>query len=207
MASRLDSDVQVRTEPFALAMGDGEASKARTAATEDASCLGHPAQHLSLYFAVPLLINGATALYLTRLNPDATLLLVRLPGILVGISWGWAGLLLCILLGVMLGLPVAAFQAAYVRCNLAEVTQGTDLPKSLYGPTAALALNLPWLIATPIAYLVGHFWLFPPLGGPLLAANVLWVRVLLYGQHLRIHQYQQAYLEQQRTTGCVSEPA
>ena len=176
-------------------------------ATAGTSCLPHPVQHLSLYFVVPLLLNAGMALYVTRLTPDSALLLIKLPGFLAGISWGWAGLLLCIVLGVMLGLPIAAFQTAYLRYKLARVAQDGDLPKALCGPTTAAALSLPWLMAAPIAYILGYFWLFPPLGGPLLAANLLWVRVLLYGEHLRVYQYHEAYLAHQRTTGAVSDTA
>ncbi len=168
---------------------------------------GQAIRHLLLYFLIPLLINGAAAVSLAHLNPDSALLLIKLPGVLMGISWGWAGLLLCISLGVMLGLPVAAFQSAYVTHKLAQVAEGADFGAALGNPTSAALINLPWFAAAAVGYVAGYVWLFPPLGGPLIAANILWVRSLLYRQHLWLHEHERAYGQQQRQERSLSTQA
>ncbi len=158
----------------------------------------HPLLRLLPYLIASLLINGSVVLLLAHLTPDSALLLIRFPGVLMGISWGWAGLVLCVFVGIVMGLPVVAFQGAYVALKLSQIAQGADFHETLGNRTAEAILIFPWFVAAAVGYVFGYFWVFPPLGGPLIAANILWVRLLLYRQHLWIYAYEKAYLQQQQ---------
>ena len=122
--------------------------------------------------------------------------MLRGSGILVAISWGWPGMLFCVLTGVVLGLPVAAFSIAFLRRRLAQVSRGADANSTLGGPLVKFVLVMPWFLMAAAAYLATHSWLFPPVGGPLVALNVLWARTLVYRYHLRAYDQQNLYPQQ-----------
>ena len=49
-----------------------------------------------------------------------------------------------------------------------------------------------WLLIAGVAYGIGWFWVFPPLGGPLLAVNVFFARTLTYRAELLAYEYLRA---------------
>ena len=157
----------------------------------------HPAFKLAAYLLLPLLLDAHLIMFLPYFTPDASLLMVRTSGMLIAISWGWAGLSFAILVGIGLGLPVAGFQIAFLRDRLARVRRGADVLSTLGSPEVAVILTIPWFVMAAVGYLVGYFWLFPPIGGAIVAINVLWARTLVYHHHLWVYEYQKAYWEQQ----------
>ncbi len=158
----------------------------------------HPAIKLSAYLLLPLLLDILSVKYLAYLHPDSSLFVVRGPGMLMAISWGWAGLLFCILMGILLGLPVAALHIAFLRDRLARLREGGDVSSILDSTDTLIITVAPWFLMAAIGYIIGFFWIFAPLGGPLLAVNVLWPRTLVYHQQLWIYEYQKAYWKQQQ---------
>ena len=159
--------------------------------------LPHPAVHLLLYLVVPVTLNVVTAVHMNTLFPSGSTMVFRGSGLLFAVSWGWAGLVLCALLGLLFGLPIAGMQAAYLRSRIRRIERGGDV-------AAALRLDpwlggtWPWLLAALVAYGVGWIWVFPPLGGPLMAVNVLWARTLVYHAELLIYEYHRANEELER---------
>ena len=163
----------------------------RLAALLRPSAWHRPGHQVLVYLLVPVALDALTVVYLGRINPEFSMLLVRLPGAMMGVCWGWAGFVLCIILGLMLGFPVAGFQSAYLSHRLAEMRRSGN-PGPVLPARTELLINLPWFLAAAVGYLVGYAWLFPPVGGALLAGNVLWMRALLYPQHVQIYRYEQA---------------
>lgn len=157
----------------------------------------HPAIKLAAYLLLPVLIDAHLVVYLPYVIPDSSLLMLRTSGMLIAISWGWAGLFLCILLGILIGLPVAGFHIAFLRDRLAQVRRGADVPSTLASFEVWAITTMPWFLMAAVAYLVGYFWLFPPVGGAILAVNVLWARTLVYNQQLWVYEYHRAYWQQQ----------
>ena len=156
--------------------------------------LQHPAIHLVLYLVVPVAINAMCVLNMDKLFPTGSTLVLRGSGMLMAVSWGWAGLFLCALLGAGFGLPIAGMQAVYLRSRLARVERGADVRETLrLDPW--LVGGWPWLAALVVAMAVGWVWVFPPLGGPLLAVNALWARTLVYHHELRVYEYLRADAE------------
>lgn len=150
--------------------------------------LTHPTVHLLVYLLVPLAINLFCLLKMAELFPRGSTFVLRGGGMLFAVSWGWAGLFTCVFGGVLFGLPIAGFQGAYLRSRLARVRRGAEVRTALeYDPW--LSGPWPWLLMALVAFGVGWFWVFPPLGGPLLSVNVLWARTLLYRFELQAHQY------------------
>ncbi len=153
--------------------------------------LKHPAVYLLAYLLVPLTIDLMTALNLAHIFPDSRMFVLRTGSLLVAVSWGWVGLFVCILLGILFGLPVAGLQAAYFRSRLLQIREGVDRQEDPdFDPwIGGLA---PWLVMVGVVYLVGRAWVFPPIGGILLAVNVLWARSLVYPVHLLAYEYRRA---------------
>ena len=158
--------------------------------------LEHPTFKLAAYLLLPVLINANVVLCLPNIVPDWSLLMLRSSGVLIAVSWGWSGLLFCMLTGIALGLPVAACHVAFLRHRLARVQRGADVPGTLNGPVVAAITIVPWFLMATVGYLSAHFWLFPPIGGPIVAVNVLWARTLVYHQQLWVYEYEKAYGEQ-----------
>jgi len=163
----------------------------RSAAVKASSSLGHPAVPLLACLLVPACIDLACAVNLEQLNPSSQTLVLRASGVLLAVSWGWAGLLACILFGVLLGLPVAGLQVAYLRAGLARIERGHDVRESLRPESRLLGL-WPWLPMVAVAWLVGWVGVFGVLGGTLMAVNVLWARTLVYRAHLLAYEYLRA---------------
>ena len=157
----------------------------------------HPAMHLLLYLLVPVALNVLCLLNLKSLFPQGSTLILRSGGMLLAVSWGWAGLFMCMILGVLFGLPIAGLQGAYLRSRLARVEKGAS-PRSALALEPWLSGPWPWIVAAAVAYAVGWVWVFPPLGGPLLAVNVLWARTLIYRPELLAYEYQRAEEELER---------
>ncbi len=154
----------------------------------------HPAVHLLAYLLVPVALNLLCAAHMESLLPQGGVLIVRGGGLLFAVAWGWAGLLICVLLGVAFGLPIAGLQGAYLRSRVARVERGEEVNRALkLDPW--LAGPWPWFAAALVAYAVGWFWVFPPLGGPLMAVNVLWARTLIYRPELMVYEYLRADAE------------
>ena len=158
----------------------------------------HPAVKLAAYLLLPVSLDIVSAKYLAYLQPDWSLFIVRGSGMLIAVSWGWAGLLCCVMVGILLGLPVAGLHIAFLRDRLAQLRDGSDVSRVLDGTDSLIITVVPWFLMAAIGYVVGFFWLFPPLGGPLLAVNVLWPRTLVYHHQLWVYEYQKAYGKQQR---------
>jgi len=157
----------------------------------------HPTVHLLLYLVVPLAINVLCAVHMKDLFPLGGTLVLRGGGMLFVVSWGWAGLFVCMLLGVLFGLPIAGLQAAYLRSRVARVERGAPV-QTLLTLDPWLAGPWPWLAASVVAFAVGWVWVFPPLGGPLVAVNVMWARTLIYRPELLVFEYWQAEEELKR---------
>jgi hypothetical protein len=153
--------------------------------------------HLLLYLLVPLAINLICVLKMPELFPLGSTLVLRGGGMLLAVSWGWAGVFTCVLAGVLFGLPIAGLQAAYLRSRLVRIQRGADVRAALR-PDPWLAGPWPWLVAALVAFGVGWFWVFPPLGGPLMSVNVLWARTLLYHPELLAYEYRRADQELRR---------
>jgi hypothetical protein len=150
--------------------------------------LTHPLIHLVGYLLVPVLINTLTILHSDKVLPAGGALMLHGGGVLLAINWGPSGLVLCAFLGVLFGLPIAGMQAAYLSSRLARVDKGADARETLrLDPW--LGGPWPWLVAALVAMAVGWVWVFPPLGGPLLAVNVLWARTLVYHHEVRVYEY------------------
>jgi len=157
----------------------------------------HPAFKLAAYLLVPLVLDTHLVMFLPYFTPDSPLLMLRTSGMLIAISWGGAGLLFTILIGIGLGLPVAGCQIAFLRDRLARVQRGADVPTVLSSPEVGVITTIPWFAMAAVGYLIGYFWLFPPIGGAVVAVNVLWARTLVYHHHLWVYEYQKAYWQQQ----------
>ena len=170
----------------------------------------HPALYLSAYLLVPLAVDLVTAQYLHKLLPQGSVFVLRASGLLVAISWGSTGLLFCMLLGLLCGLPVALMQIAYLRSRLELVAAGEEVSVALR-TNPWIAQLPPWLFAAGIAYLLGRLWVFAPQGGILMAVNVLWARTLVYRAHLLVYEYRRAdaelRAEEQRPAGTLSHSA
>ncbi len=169
------------------------------------SSLGHPALPLLACLLVPVCIDLACAINLGQLNPSSQTLVLRASGVLLVISWGWAGLLACILFGVLLGLPIAGLQVAYLRAGLARIERGRDVRESLRPESLLLGLG-PWFLMVGVAWLVGWAWVFGVLGGTLMAVNVLWARTLVYRAHLLAYEYLRADEELRWQEMAEAEP-
>jgi hypothetical protein len=158
------------------------------------------------YLMVPVLINTLCMLHSDKILPTSggTLVLGG-GGVMVAIAWGWSGLFLCMFLGALFGVPIAGMQAAYLHSRLARVDRGAE-PRDLLKMDPWLGGPWPWLLTAAVAMAVGWVWVFPPLGGPLLAVNVLWARTLVYHHELRVYEYLQADAES-REEELLPEPA
>lgn len=158
---------------------------------KSAQALGHPAMHLLAYLLVPFSIDVMTVLNLSHIFPDNRMLVVRTGSLLVALSWGYLGLLACLLGGLLFGLPIAGLQAAYFRSRLLQIRKGVETGETPnFDPW--IGGIVPWLVMVGVAYLVGRAWVFPPIGGILLAVNVLGAYALVYPAYLLAYEYQQA---------------
>ena len=171
--------------------------------------LTHPAVHMMAYLLVPLAINAFAMLHSDKVFPTGGTLVLRTSGVLVAFTWGWAGLFLCAFLGACFGLPIAGLQAAYLHSRLARVSRGQDVRQAL-ALDPWLGGPWPWLVAAAVAMAVGWVWVFPPMGGPLLAVNVLWARTLLYHHEVRVYELLRAeeelHGEESHETSLVRVP-
>jgi hypothetical protein len=154
----------------------------------------HPALHLLAYLFVPLAINTLALVHSDKVFPTGGTLVLGGGTTLVAISWGWGGLFFCAFLGACFGLPIAGLQAAYLHSRLARVSRGQDVRQAL-ALDPWLGGPWPWLVAATVAMAVGWVWVFPPIGGPLLAVNVLWARTLLYHHEVRVYELLRADAE------------
>lgn len=166
---------------------------------------GHPAIPLLASLLAPVCIDLACALNLGQLSPVNQTLVLRTSGVLVLISWGWAGLLACILFGVLLGLPIAGLQVAYLRAGLARIERGHDVRESLRLESPVLSLG-PWLLMAAVAWLIGWAWVFGVVGASLMAVNVFWARTLVYRAHLLAYEYLRADEELRWEEMAEAEP-
>ena len=172
---------------------------------KDSCLLRHPAWELCAYLLVPLAVD-LLALLRTPYAAGAPLLVLRVQGLLVAVSWGGAGLLLCVLAGVLVGLPIAGLQTAAWRARLQQVREGAD-PRQVLRAAPWTTGALPWLLTAGAAFLLGYPWLFPPLGGILMAVNVLWARTLVYHPHLLAWAYLEADEELRAQEAAAELPA
>lgn len=151
------------------------------------SLLRHPAVHLLICLSVPLVIDVLCLFTFSTLLPRGGTLAFGSSDMLIAISWGGAGLFLCIVMGALLGLPIAGLQIAYLRSRLARLAQGED-PRRALALDPMIAGMAPWLLMTGVAWIAARSWVFPPLGGPLVAVNVLWASALVYPLQWQVHE-------------------
>ncbi len=169
--------------------------------------LAHPACLLATYLLVPLIINGIVASWLSRTDLMADALVVGVPGAVVVIEWGWTGLAFCLWVGALMGVPVAGLQAAYLKDQLRAVKRGADFDRTFESAEYVLMMTAPWLMGVLVGHLVGSLFIFSPIGGPLIAVNVLWARVFVYAAHMRVYSYGRLCEAEAQGTSPVSLPA
>lgn len=118
---------------------------------------------------IPLAFDAAFVHALQRVRPENETLFINIPGLIIGISWGLLAVLICMCLGMLIGLPVALVEAMRYRPGR----------RQKLGATSELVVTIvPWMIAFLFAFFLGISYVFPPVGGPLLMMNTLLARVV-----------------------------
>jgi hypothetical protein len=144
---------------------------------------GHPIVLLAVYLLVPVSLNAAAIALGRNLLIQRHVLVLRLPGVLVGIQWGWAGIVACALVGFTIGVPVAMMQTTCLRDKLRAGRAGTVPCSTFLSARYVLCMTVPWLVAFAAGHLLGDAMAYKPIGGALIASDVLLARVLVYRSH------------------------
>ena len=117
---------------------------------------------------VPLGFDAVFLQQLWRLRPVSNTMLWEVPGIMVVFSWGTFAVICGVLIGILIGLPAAFFEA--IRYRYGALEQG--------GASEVIMVAVPWLITFAAAELIGARWFFPPVAGPLIVVNTLAARAI-----------------------------
>ncbi len=161
--------------------------------------LNHPLFVLAAYLLVPLVMNILVACSFHTHTLPVEALVLAVPGAVAVIQWGWAGLLCCVAVGLLIGLPIVGLQRAYLYHKIQALRDGARFQRVFILEEYVIMMTAPWLMGMVVGHLIGSLLVFPPVGGPLIAVNVLWARTLVYPSH------RQAYLCARRF--AVPQPA